>query len=202
MTTTDPRPMRSDARENREKLLVAAREHFAAGGPDASLEAIARTAGVGIGTLYRHFPTREALIEAVYCNEVDQLCAAAAELLGEREPADALAAWMERFVAYATTKRGLQGALKAIAASKSELPAPAPLPTTRDRLLAAISELLDAGIAAGQIREDVTPEDVLTSMSAVWTIAGDGEQWATQALRILRLLIDGLRFGALTDRSA
>jgi AcrR family transcriptional regulator len=192
MATTGPiRPMRSDARENREKLLLAASEHFAASGPDASLEAIARTAGLGIGTLYRHFPTREALIEAVYRNEVDQLCAAAGELLAEREPADALAEWMERFVGYATTKRGLIGALKTIASAQSDL-----FPTTRERLLAAIGELLDAGIAAGQIRPDVGPEDVLTSMNAVWAIAADGEQWATQALRVLRLLMDGLRFGA------
>jgi AcrR family transcriptional regulator len=192
MTATDPnRPMRADARENREKLLRAASEQFAARGPDVSLELIARTAGVGIGTLYRHFPTREALIEAVYRNEVDQLCAAAGELLAKRPPAEALAEWMEHFVAYATTKRGLSGALKAVAASQVDL-----FPTTRKRLLAAIGELLDAGIAAGQIRRDATAEDVLTSMNAVWTISADGEQWATQALRVLRLLMDGLRFGA------
>jgi AcrR family transcriptional regulator len=113
--------MRSDARENRERLLQAAGEHFAIGGPDVSLEAIARAAGVGIGTLYRHFPTREALIEAVYRNEVDQLCAAADELLAEQPPAQALAEWMERFVAYATTKRGLRGALKSIAGTQSDL---------------------------------------------------------------------------------
>jgi AcrR family transcriptional regulator len=183
--------MRSDARENRERLLQAAGEHFAIGGPDVSLEAIARAAGVGIGTLYRHFPTREALIEAVYRNEVDQLCTAADELLAEQPPAQALAEWMERFVGYATTKRGLRGALKSIAGTRSDL-----FSTTRERLLAAIGELLDAGIAAGQIRPDVTAEDVLTSMNAVWTIPAEGEQWATQALRILRLLMDGLRFGA------
>jgi AcrR family transcriptional regulator len=160
-----------------------------------SLEAIARTAGVGIGTLYRRFPTREALIEAVYRNEVDQLCAAAAGLLAERPPAEALAEWMERFVAYATTKRGLSGALKTIAASQSDL-----FPATRERLLAAIGELLDAGIAAGQIRRDVGAEDVLTAMNAVWTIAAEGEQWAVQAVRVLRLLMDGLRVGGAVRR--
>ena len=191
MAATEPlRPMRADARENREKLLRAASKHFAAGGPDVPLELIARSAGVGIGTLYRHFPTREALIEAVYRNEVDQLCAAAGELLAELSPAEALAEWMERFIAYATTKRGISGALKSVAASKSDL-----FPTTRERLLAAIGELLDAGIAAGQIRPDVTAEDVMTSMNAVWTISAEGEQWAKQALRVLRLLMDGLRFG-------
>lgn len=198
MATIDPthpsapaKAMRADARENREKLLHAASERFASGGPDVSLEAIARTAGVGIGTLYRHFPTREALIEAVYRNEVDQLCSAAGELLVERSPVDALAEWMERFVAYATTKRGLAGALKTVAASQSDL-----FPTTRERQLQAIGQLLDAGIAAGRIRPDVSAEDVLTSMNAVWTIAAEGEQWATQARRVLRLLMDGLRYGA------
>jgi AcrR family transcriptional regulator len=198
MATIDPthpsapaKAMRADARENREKLLRAASERFAGGGPDVSLEAIARAAGVGIGTLYRHFPPRAALIEAVYRNEVDQLCAAAGELLAERPPADALAEWMERFVAYATTKRGLAGALKTVAASQSDL-----FPTTRERQLQTIGQLLDAGIAAGRIRPDVSAEDVLTSMNAVWTIAAEGEQWAAQARRVLRLLMDGLRYGA------
>jgi AcrR family transcriptional regulator len=192
MASTHPtRPMRADARENREKLLRAAGRHFSASGPDVSLELIARTAGVGIGTLYRHFPTREALIEAVYRNEVDQLCAAALELLAERQPDAALEEWMERFVSYAMTKRGLLGALKSVAASQSEL-----FPTTRRRLLAAVGELLDAGIAAGRIRADVEPEDVLTSMNAVWTIAAEGERWAAQARRVLSLLMDGLRSGA------
>jgi AcrR family transcriptional regulator len=192
MTTTEPpRPMRADARENREKLLLVASESFAAGGSDVPLETIARAAGVGIGTLYRHFPTREALIEAVYRNEVDQLCAAADTLLSERARADALGEWMERFVAYATAKRGLLGALKTIAASRSTL-----FPTTRERQLEAVGKLLDAGIAAGEIRSDVTGEDVLTAMNAVWSISAEGEQWATQARRVLRLLMDGLRVGA------
>jgi AcrR family transcriptional regulator len=189
MAATEPtRPLRADARENRAKLLHVAGEQFAAGGPDVSLELIARTAGVGIGTLYRHFPTREALIEAVYRNEVDQLCTAAGALLAERPPAEALAEWMERFVAYATTKRGLAGALKAVAASHSDL-----FPTTRERLLSAVGELLDAGIAAGDIRDDMEAQDVLTAMNAVWSIPGEGEPWAAQARRVLRLLMNGLR---------
>lgn len=191
MTVTEPsRPLRADARENREKLLRAASEHFAAGGPDVSRELIARTAGVGIGTLYRHYPTREALVEAVYRDEVDRLCTAAGELLVQRPPAEALSEWMERFVGYAKTKRGLLAALKSVAASQSDL-----FPTTRERLLAAVGELLDAGIAAGEIRPDVTPGDVIASMNAVWVIAAEGDEWADQALRVLRLLMDGLRFG-------
>jgi AcrR family transcriptional regulator len=133
MAATDPtlvdapaKAMRADARENREKLLRAASERFGGGGPDVSLELIARSAGVGIGTLYRHFPTREALIEAVYRNEVDQLCDSTSVLLAELAPDAALAEWMERFVGYLTTKRGLLGALKSVAASHSDL-----FPTTR-----------------------------------------------------------------------
>jgi AcrR family transcriptional regulator len=190
LTEAPAKAMRADARENREKLLHAASEHFGAGGPDVSLELIARTAGVGIGTLYRHFPTREALIEAVYRNEVDQLCDSVAVLLAELPPDAALAEWMERFVVYLTTKRGLSGALKSVAASQSDL-----FPTTRERLVAAIGELLDAGIAAGRVRPDADAEDVLIAVNGVWTIAGEGEQWAARARRVVRLLIDGLRFG-------
>jgi AcrR family transcriptional regulator len=198
MTSANPthpptieKTMRADARVNREKLLRAAGERFAMEGSDVALEAIARTADVGIGTLYRHFPTRESLIEAVYRNEVDQLCSSPAALLSELPADEALAEWMERFVTYATTKRGLLGALKSLAASQSDLFA-----TTRERLLTAVGELLDAGIAAGRIRPDVDAEDVYTAMSAVWTIAGEGEPWAAQARRVLGLLMDGLRFGA------
>ncbi|HEY4918333.1 MAG TPA: TetR/AcrR family transcriptional regulator [Solirubrobacteraceae bacterium] len=198
MAVTEPtlkdapaKAMRSDARENREKLLRAASERFGAGGPDVSLELIARTAGVGIGTLYRHFPTREALIEAVYRNEVDQLCDSAAVLLAELPPEAALAEWMERFVGYLTTKRGLLGALKSVAASQSDL-----FPTTRERLIVAIDELLQAGIAAGRVRPDVDAEDIMIAVNGVWTIAGVGEEWAARARRVMRLVLDGLRFGA------
>ncbi len=197
MSTSDPpypsiaeRTLRADARENREKLLRAASSRFAADGSDVALETIARAAGVGIGTLYRHFPTRQALIEAVYRSEVDRLCASAGELLA-RLPADvALAEWMERFVAYAATERGLSGALKSAASSPSDL-----FGATRERLLTAIGSLLGAGIATGRIRADVTAEDVLTSINAVWMIASEGEPWATQARRVLALLMDALRTG-------
>jgi AcrR family transcriptional regulator len=191
VSSSDPqRTLRADARENREKLLRAASSRFASDGSDVALETIARAAGVGIGTLYRHFPTRQALIEAVYRNEVDRLCASAGELLAQL-PADvALAEWMERFVAYAATERGLSGALKSVASSQSDLFA-----ATRERLRTAVGSLLGAGIATGRIRADVTAEDVLTSINAVWTISGEGEPWATQARRVLALLMDGLRAG-------
>jgi AcrR family transcriptional regulator len=180
--------LRTDARENREKLLRAAASRFAAEGAGVALESVARTAGVGVGTLYRHFPTREALVEAVYRKEVDALCAYSGELLAELPADAALAAWMERFIAYAATERGLSGALKSVASSQSDLFA-----ATRERLLTAIGALLGAGIATGRLRDDVTADDVLTGMNAVWTIAAEGEQWAARARRVLSLLMDALR---------
>jgi AcrR family transcriptional regulator len=175
--------MRADARRNREKLLAAAVAAFADSGTDASLEAIARRAGVGIGTLYRHFPTRDALVEAAYRNEVEQLCAAAPELLARHRPDVALAEWMERFVGYAAAKRGMKSALQAIAASGSD-----PFGDTRRMLLEAIGMLLEAGVATRTIRSDVDADDVLRAMGAVWHVDD-----LAQARPLLRLLIDGLR---------
>lgn len=181
--------MRSDARRNREKLLQVAAELFAKGGAEIPLEAIARAAEVGIGTLYRHFPTRDVLIEAVYLEEVNQLCTAAEELLAEGPADEALARWMDRFVAYAVRKRGLSGALKSITAANTEL-----VPNTRSRLLATIERFLEDGQRTGRIRADVDGEDVLRAMSAAWYMP-EGDSWAADATRLLRLLIDGLRFG-------
>src|SRR3954462_10788190 len=119
MTATPP--MRADARRNRDKLLAAAVELFGLEGTDVSLEAIAKRAGVGIGTLYRHFPTRESLVEAVYRNEVAQVSAAAEELLAEHPADAALAEWMKRFAAYMVAKRGMADALQSVVQSNSEL---------------------------------------------------------------------------------
>ena len=177
--------MRADARRNREKLLAAAVAAFAESGTDVSLEAIAKRAGVGIGTLYRHFPTREALVEAAYLNELDRLTGSADELLAAMAPDAALAEWMDRFVTYAEAKRGMKAALQA-AAARSDLFANA-----RRQQLDAIGKLLDAGVAAGSIRADVDADDVLRAMSAVWHV-DDPEQ----ARKLLRLLMDGLRHGA------
>ena len=189
MSSVEPtRTLRTDARENREKLVRAAAARFAAEGSGVALESIARTAGVGVGTLYRHFPTREALVEAVYRKEVDALCASSGELLAELPADAALEAWMERFIAYAATERGLSAALKSVASSQSDLFA-----ATRERLLTTIGALLGAGIATGRLRDDVTADDVLTAMNAVWTISDEGEQWAARARRVLRLLMDALR---------
>jgi AcrR family transcriptional regulator len=177
--------LRADAQRNRDKLLAAATAAFAETGTDASLGAIAKRAGVGIGTLYRHFPTREALVEAAYRNEVERLCESARELLASHPPDVALAEWMDRFVAYAAAKRGMRSALQAVAA-KSDL-----FPEARRRQLEAIALLLAAGVDAGTLRSDVDAEDVLRAMGAVWLVDD-----AEQARKLLRLLMDGLRHGS------
>jgi len=188
--------MRADARRNREKLLVAAVELFADAGEDVALEAIAERAGVGIGTLYRHFPTREALAEAAYRNEVRRLCDAAAQLLAEHPPDEALAEWMDRFVTYVAAKRSMANMLQSvIASSDSALHADARL-----QMVAAITMLLETAARAGTIRGDVEPEDVLRVMSGIWLVA-DGEDWGERARRLLALVMDGLRYGAACDRA-
>src|SRR5437867_12811505 len=116
MTVTD-RPLRADAQRNREKLLSAATDAFAADGEDVALEMVAARASVGIGTLYRHFPNRDALVVAAYRHEVEQLCAAAQELLAELPPDQAVRAWAERFTEYIATKRAMGSALRAAAGS-------------------------------------------------------------------------------------
>ena len=190
-TTQPGRSMRADARRNREKLLLAAVELFAGAGEDVPLEAIAERAGVGIGTLYRHFPTREALAEAAYRNEVRRLCDAAAALLATEPPDVALAEWMDRFVTYVAAKRSMANMLQSvIAASDSELYADA-----RRQMVGAMTMLLDAAERAGSTRADVDAEDVLRLMSGIWLVA-DGDDWTERARRLLSLLMDGLRYGA------
>jgi AcrR family transcriptional regulator len=186
----DETPTRADARRNRERLLAAALEVFAREGTDVSLDVVAKSAGVGIGTLYRHFPTREALLEAAYRNEVAQLCDVE-ELLRERPPDGALEEWMTRVVEYAVVKRGISGALRSLAASGSDI-----YDDTRRQMLAALSRLLEAGIEAGTIRPDADPEDVLHAVGAIWLIP-DEPDWADHARRVLTLLMGGLRYGAV-----
>jgi AcrR family transcriptional regulator len=189
MTDTPARPMRADARRNREALLQAAAELFAEEGTDVSLEAVAARAGVGIGTLYRNFPNRDSLVEAAYRTEVAHLCDAASELLASRPPDVALAEWMDRFVSYAAAKRGMAGALKAVNA-RTDL-----YSQTRGQITGAIGGLLEAGVEAGSLRADVEPEDVLRAMGCIWNL-GDGEGWRTQAETLIRIIVDGLRHGA------
>ena len=182
------RPLRADARRNRDRLLGVAVRAFSTGGPDVTLDAIAKEAGVGIGTLYRHFPTREALIEAAYRNELARLCDAVPDLLRAMPPDEAARTWMDRYIDYMTTKRGMADALRVVIASGRT-----PYAQSRDRLLTAIGSLLQAGAAAGQLRSDVEPADVLASLSGLSLAAGEPSQRA-QAGRLLDLLMDGLRY--------
>jgi AcrR family transcriptional regulator len=184
---TAARPLRADARRNRQRLLEVAARALAEDGPDVALETVARAAGVGIGTLYRHFPTREALIDAAYRNELARLCDSVDDLLAEQPPDRALRTWMDRFVDYMTTKRGMGDALRALIASGGD-----PFSESRERLTAAVTTLLEAGAAAGLLRADVTPDDVLIGLSGLSLATPDPQQRA-QAGRLLGLLMDGLR---------
>ncbi|MEV0271099.1 TetR/AcrR family transcriptional regulator [Hamadaea sp. NPDC050747] len=180
--------MRADAQRNRDRLLTVAVEAFTGpDGNDVTLDSIAKQAGVGIGTLYRHFPTREALVEAAYRNEVDKLGAAALDLLDTLPPAEALREWMNHFVDYIATKRGMADALKIVVASGVN-----PYEHSRAKLLAALSSLLAAGAAEGSLRADVAAEDVLAALLGVTMSAGEPAQ-RDQAGRLLDLLSDGLR---------
>lgn len=184
------RPLRADAQRNRDRLLDVAVRAFSHDGPEVTLDSIAKDAGVGIGTLYRHFPTREALIEAAYRSELAKLCDAVPELLEAMAPDVATRTWMDRFVDYMTTKRGMADALRAVIASGVN-----PYAHSRDRLLDAITTLLKAGVAAGTVRSDIEPGDVLMSLGGISMAAGDQAQ-RDQARRLLNLLMDGLRYNA------
>lgn len=183
------RPLRADARRNRELLLQAAVELFAEQGTEVSLDAVAARAGVGIGTLYRNFPNRDALVEAAYRNEVAALCDAAEALLGELPADEALAAWMDRFATYAAAKRGMAGALQAMA-GKAGIYSEA-----SEQIRRAIAGLLEAGAASGTLRDDVSADDVRRAMGAIWAIS-DGEDFRAQAETLIRIIVDGLRHGA------
>ncbi|MFI7081526.1 TetR/AcrR family transcriptional regulator [Micromonospora sp. NPDC049903] len=188
MPQTGPRPLRADAQRNRERLLDAAVRAFSQAGPEVTLDSIAKDAGVGIGTLYRHFPTRESLVEAAYRNELAKLCDAAAELRDRLPPVEAIREWMDRFIDYLTTKREMADALRLVIASGTN-----PYAQSRDRLVGAIGLLLEAGAAAGTVRTDVDPTDVLVGLSGV-SLASGGRDQRDQARRLLDLLMDGLRY--------
>jgi AcrR family transcriptional regulator len=182
-TTRKPR---ADAIRNRERVLEAAKVVFSAGGPEASLEAVAQTAGVGIGTLYRHFPTREALFEAVYRREVQQLADLAEQLKEKAQPVDALRRWMRSNVRFVATKKGMSEALALAAYKNSEL-----FSYSFDQLTRAVGGLLDRAIAAGEIRDDITPEDLLRALVGMCYMH-DQPGWQTSVLRLVDVFIDGL----------
>jgi AcrR family transcriptional regulator len=184
---TARRRPRADALRNREHLLAAAKAVFSAGGPEASLEAVARRAGVGIGTLYRHFPTREALFEAVYRREVEQLAALAEQLTAEVAPVEALRRWLRSNVAFVATKKGMAAALALAAPGTSELSA-----YSMRRLTDVVGGLLERAAAAGEIRGDIDPEDLLRTLVGM-CIIHDRPGWQASVLRLVDVFVDGLR---------
>jgi AcrR family transcriptional regulator len=190
------RAPRADAIRNRDQLLAVATRVFASAGSESSMRAIAREAGVGIATLYRHFPTRESLVDAVYRDQVVRLTAGARELLGQLAPAAALRRWMDLFGDWIATKNGMLDTLLAMIESGEIAHA-----QTRTELLAAITEMLDAGRAAGDLRADVTAEDIAASLIGLFTVAHPTEHEA-QAARLLNILMDGLRPSAYSQPKA
>ena len=190
-TAAAERPLRADARRNRDALLAAAVEAFAKDGADVPLETIAANAGVGVGTLYRNFPDRNALVEAAYRHEVQALCTRAPELLAERSSGlEALREWTVRFIGYAAAKAGMKEALRAAIGAEGTL-----FSETRELIITAIGELLAAGAKDGSIRSDVTAGDVWRAMGAVWNVPS-GPQWERHVRTLLGLVLDGLRYGA------
>lgn len=176
--------IRSDARRNREKLLQVATAAFAAAeGRPVSLESIAREAGVGIGTLYRHFPTREALVEAIYRTELAEVAAAAEQLLTRYPPRTALRRWMDRYASFVAAKRGMAESLRAMVDGGT-----VELSQTRVSIVSAVDALLRAGADDGSLRSDVQADDVVSSLIGIFLASGSPEQ----AARMLDLLAAGI----------
>ena len=190
------RRTRSDALQNRERLLEVAARAFADEGLDAAPASIARQAGVGVGTLYRHFPTREALIDAAYQHELTHVCDKAAELLVRHTAAAATRAWMEYFLDYATAKRGMSEALNTVISSGAD-----PYASSHALLVGAVGTLLEAGARDGTLRTDISRDDVLLAMSGIAQSTG---QYGTreQAARLVDLLMDALTKGAVSATRA
>ena len=176
--------IRSDARRNRDRLLEAAAAAFgAADGRPVSLESIARDAGVGIGTLYRHFPSRDVLVEAVYRAELTEVAAAAGQLLERHSPKAALRRWMDRYASFVAAKRGMAESLHAIFDSGAMQPS-----QTRDSIVGAVDMLLRAGADDGSLRSDVPADDVVSSLIGIFLASGSPEQTG----RMLDLLVAGV----------
>jgi AcrR family transcriptional regulator len=186
IASKEPRAERQDARRNRELVLHAAAKAFATDA-NPTLESIAKAAGVGIGTLYRNFATREALVEAVYRTELERLCLSVDGLLAALPPDAALRSWMLSYSDFVTTKHGMADALRAVIATGAVTSA-----QTRAALTAAIQTMLDAGAADGSLRADVRGEDVSASLAGIFIVAGSPDN-REQAVRMLDLLVDGVR---------
>ncbi|MCW6510477.1 TetR/AcrR family transcriptional regulator [Lichenifustis flavocetrariae] len=181
------RRLRADAQRNRDHLLDVAKAAFTRGGADINLDDLAKEAGVGVGTLYRHFPTRDALIEAVYRNEVRRLAEAATNLADTHPPLDALRSWMRLFVDYIATKYLIAPVLNSIVGGPSHLYA-----ATGDQLKQAINGLVSRAVASGDIRPDLDPFDLLRALVGVANVAATPD-WEASAKRLVDILIAGSR---------
>lgn len=186
---TEPVKLRADARRNRDKLVEVAAAAFAQKGVETSLEDIARQAGVGIGTLYRHFPTREHLVEVVYRRELESLAAAAAELSAKHPPDVALEEWMRRFVGYIATKRGVVNSLRILMTSNSSLFAEG-----FGNMRGALDSLLKTAGEQGYVRRDIDTADLMHALSSIYSIP-ESPEWRDRSYRLIGLLMDGLRAG-------
>jgi AcrR family transcriptional regulator len=173
--------------------VASASEAFAERGVDASLEDIARNAGVGSATLHRHFPTREALIASVYRREIEDLCADAAALLDHYPADEALAEWMRRVVRYVLAKRGMAAALEAVVCGSEEFH------DVRDILCSAVTGLMEPAVERGLIRPDVDPGEILRALGG-FCLFDDQPDARKQAVRLVELVVDGLRYGARPGR--
>jgi AcrR family transcriptional regulator len=182
-----PRPLRADAARNRARLIEVAKAMFSEGGADAGLEAIAKASGVGIGTLYRHFPTRDKLIEAVYLTETRNLAAEASRLSETLPPVEALRDWLRLFVDYIATKQVMSPALASLVGGTSELYA-----ESTALIKAAVGSLVDRAVASGAIRLDIEPLDLLRALSGVAGISSVAG-WEESAKRLVDILIAGVR---------
>jgi AcrR family transcriptional regulator len=181
------RKPRADAQRNRDSLLEAAKAAFAEAGPEASLDEIARRAGVGIGTLYRHFPTRDAIVEAVYRREVQQLADSAPRLIESLPPAEALRAWMRVFIDYIAAKKVIAPALKSSVGGGSAVYADSSV-----RINGAIALLVERARASGNIRPSADPADLLRALIG-FAYVNSAPDWEASARRLIDLLIDGLK---------
>jgi AcrR family transcriptional regulator len=187
------RAQRADACRNRNRVLEVASEAFTTWGVEASLEKIAKEAGVGIGTLYRHYPTRDALVEAVYRHNVDLLCVRAEELSATLPPDEALAEWMRGFVSYVGGKKGMATYLKSVVSADSDL-----FVTTHGRVRETVDRLLAAAVEAGTIRPVEDGMGLLRALSGVCLMGNPvgAADPAAEGVQLAGLLMDGLRYGA------
>lgn len=186
-TADDERPLRADARRNRDKIVAVARAAFTAADDTVPLESIAREAGVGIGTLYRNFPTRESLVEAVYSAELDDLTQSSPELLQRFPPDIALRAWLDRYAQFSTAKRGMIDTLRT-GWSTGRI-----TPRTRERVNAAIETILAAGARSGSLRDDAQADDVTAMLLGIFLSTAASGGTPEQRSRLLDLLVAALR---------